>query len=214
MALCFTVCSQTRYFEFRQPFNNTTTSFIVATSDNSLINEVLYDITLPVAQRRFISGNVINGHGGFNHDGTVWYTWHYIPNEWQLTVSNVEYCDGISSLIGSNPALIAGETIYFCPWESYPFQEVDNPGLSVDELNTNIQTTLYPNPAANKVHFLWSGTENLAIKVYNITGQKIFTTLISKQNNEIDITNLSVGLYFVHMSSGNEKGIEKLIVQH
>lgn len=211
----FYVKSQTiRYFEFRQPFENAYTSFVVATSDTSAINDVLNDITLPIDQRRFISGNVANGNGGFNHDGTNWQTWHFIPDEWQLTSSNVEHCDGISSNIGNNPSLIAGDTIYFCPWDSYPFQEVYNPGLSIEDLNSNIKITVYPNPSSDKIFFEWASSDNLSINIYNVTGQHILSTNISKQQNEIDVKRFRKGLYFVIIRDGKNIGTKKLIIEH
>lgn len=210
----FTVQSQTiRYFEFRQPFDTTFTSFIVATSDPTVIDDVLNDITIPIADRRFISGNVTNGDGGFNHNGTNWYSWHFITNEWQLTVANVEFCDGISSAIGTNPTVIAGDTLYFCPWTSYPYQEIFNPGLSIEDLNSNIQITIYPNPSSDKIFFEWPSSNYLSIEIYNVTGQHLFTTNLTKQNNEIDIRNLSEGLYLVKVVNGNNIGVKKIIIK-
>lgn len=212
----FAVKSQIRYFEFRQPlgFTNTFTSFIVATSDPIVINNVLNDISLPINQRRFISGNVTNGNGGFNHDGTNWYSWHYITNQWQLTAANVEHCDGISSAIGNHPSVIAGNTIYFCPWTSYPSQEIFNPVLSIEELKSNIQITIYPNPSSDKIFFEWESSNDLLIKIYNAIGQHIFTTKLSKKNNDINVSNFSNGLYFINVTDGNNTFVEKIIVEH
>lgn len=211
---CFSVKSQTRYFEFRQPFDSTLTSFIVASSDTAVINTVLSDIALPISQRRFISGDVTNGNGGFNHDGANWYTWHYIPNAWQLTSINVEFCDGISSLIGSNPAIIAGDTVYFCPWESYPHQEVFNPNVSIEDLKFNFELEIYPNPSADKVMFEWLGSEPISIDLYTVTGQKVLELKLSKRNNEINIRELSNGVYIAHITDGTQREIRKIIVEH
>lgn len=212
----FTVKSQTiRYFEFRQPIDTTnTSSFIVATSDTSVIIDVLNDITLPIAQRRFISGNVTNGNGGFNHDGANWHSWHFIANEWQLTNSNVEYCDGISSNIGNHPSVIAGDTIYFCPWDSYPYQEVYNTGFSMEELNSDFQIKIYPNPSTDQVYFEWVSNDPLFIDLYTVTGQHILATKLSKANNKIDISQLSNGIYFIHITDNKINGVEKIIVAH
>lgn len=210
-----TVQSQTiRYFEFRQPFDTIFTSFIVATSDPTVINDVLNDIIIPIDDRRFISGNVTNGNAGFNHNGINWYSWHFITNEWQLTVSNVEYCDGISAAIGNHPSVIAGDTIYFCPWESYPFQEIYDPGLSSENLNFDSQITMYPNPSSNKLFFEWLSSNYLSIDIYDLTGQHIFSTKLSKQKNEIDISNFREGLYFVQISDGNKNAMKKMMIAH
>jgi len=211
------VKSQTiRYFEFRQPFEftYTFTSFIVATSDPIVINDVLSNIILPINERWFISGNVTNGSGGFNNDGTNWYSWHYITNEWQLTAANVEYCDGISSAIGNHPSVIAGDTIYFCPWTSYPHQEIDNPALSIKDLDSDVQINIYPNPASDKIYVEWPSSNNLSIAIYNIMGQHVFSTKLLKEKNDINISNFSSGLYFVNVTDGNNIVIKKIIIEH
>ncbi len=212
----FSARSQTtRYFEFRQPLNDTSiSSFIVATSDASVINEVLYDLDLPVDQRRFISGNITNGDGGFNHDGMNPSTWHFIFNEWQLTGFNVEHCDGISSSIGNNPDVIAGDTILFCPWNSYPFQEVDEPLLSLDDLNADMQVAIYPNPVDETVRITWTGTNPLFVEIYTVSGQLIHTTQLARQENGIDVHELENGIYFIRITDGEKKGIKKLMVKH
>ncbi|TYB79470.1 T9SS type A sorting domain-containing protein [Bizionia myxarmorum] len=210
-----TVKSQTiRYFEFRQPFNTTFTSFIVATSDPMVINDVLNDIALPIADRRFISGNITNGDGGFNNDGTNWYSWHFITNQWLLTSSNVEYCDGISSAIGNHPSVIAGNIFYFCPWNSYPYQEISNPVLSTIDFDTNIQINIYPNPASDIIYFELTSSNYLEIEILNMMGQHIISTKLTKQNNIIDVSNLRNGLYLINLSEGNKKEVKKIIIEH
>ncbi len=210
-----TVKSQTtRYFEFRQPLDSTFTSFIAATSDTAVINDVLHELSQPIDQRKFISGKVTKGDGGFNYDGANWHTWHFVTNEWQLTRFNVEHCDGISSLIGNHPSVINGDTIYFCPWNSYPYQEVRNPGLSLKKLSPHTHLIIYPNPASNEVHFLWKGpSDTLSINVYNTLGALLWTTTLSRQQNTLDISNLSNGLYFVYFSDGSTFGMEKLMLE-
>lgn len=207
--------SQTiRYFEFRQPFDSTTTSFIVATSDSTIISAVLNEIALPIDNRKFISGDITDGNGGFNHDGTNPYSWHFIPNEWQLTASNVEYCDGISSAIGSHPSIIAGDTLYFCPWTSYPVQEVNGPTTSIDAVNSEFQVTIYPNPSSNKVFFDWESSSDLVIDFYNVAGQHILSTSLTKHENEVDVSNLTEGLFFVKMAHSNSIAVKKIVIKH
>ena len=144
--ICFISSGQTlRYFEFRQPHDSNFTSFIAATSDLTVVNDVLTNIALPINDRKFISGNITSGHGGFNTDGTNWHSWHFITSDWQLTTSNVEYCDGISANIGDNPLVIAGDMFYYCPWTSYPYQEIYDPELLTDGLDFENAITIFPN---------------------------------------------------------------------
>lgn len=213
--LSFTVHSQTlHYFEFRQPLENTFNSFIVATADPSVIDEVVNDIALPVNERRFISGNITKGHGGFNKDGTNWYTWHYIPNEWELTLANVEYCDGISSAIGNHPSVIAGDTIYFCPWNSYPHQEIEEPELSLKNLHPDLPLIVYPNPVSDKLFFKGTRSNKLSIAIYDVAGQNLIRKTLTSEPHEIEVSNLAEGVYFVSIKNGNKKTLKKIVIKH
>ena len=69
---------------------------------------------------------------------------------------------------------------------------------------------MYPNPTnGNKVFF--ETTKNLTIKVYNIVGKLILENEVSSSKNQLDITTLSKGVYFVKVDSDKKSEIKKLI---
>lgn len=72
------------------------------------------------------------------------------------------------------------------------------------------KTNIFPNPASNFVKI----SSNLSIdkvEVYNVLGKKVLNT--TKFSGNLDITNLSKGLYLLKLTSGNLKTTKKLIVK-
>ncbi|MFC4632501.1 T9SS type A sorting domain-containing protein [Dokdonia ponticola] len=69
--------------------------------------------------------------------------------------------------------------------------------LSVTDVNTT-EISLYPNPATD-VMFIESALPIQQITVYNVLGQAILTERI--QNNQLDVSSLSKGIYLVKLTS-------------
>ncbi|MDD7915945.1 endonuclease [Polaribacter ponticola] len=81
--------------------------------------------------------------------------------------------------------------------------------LSTEE-SSLISFKMYPNPTnGNKVFF--ETTKNLTIKVYNIVGKLILENKVSSSKNQLDITTLSKGIYFIKIDSDKNSEIKKLI---
>jgi hypothetical protein len=80
--------------------------------------------------------------------------------------------------------------------------------LSVSEFSANT-FKVYPNPASEK---LFVTSENISIDkiaVFSITGKKVLD--IKSVNDFIDVSKLSKGMYFLEISSGDEKSVQKFI---
>jgi len=83
----------------------------------------------------------------------------------------------------------------------------DNCTLSINE-NTFLDFSVYPTPTENILN-IKSKTEIIKIKIYNKLGQLI----ISTTENQIDISNLTQGLYFVKVEDVNGSFSVKKIVK-
>ncbi|WP_082864174.1 endonuclease [Polaribacter atrinae] len=69
---------------------------------------------------------------------------------------------------------------------------------------------MYPNPTdGNKVYF--KITESAELKVYNVLGKLIKKATINSNNNSIDTSNLTKGIYLVKIKSENQSITKKLI---
>ena len=73
--------------------------------------------------------------------------------------------------------------------------------------NSDVSMKLYPNPAGNTLHVEFEGTDDLqgTITVTNITGVVVLTRECHERVTQLDVSNLSPGLYVV--SFRNEKGV-------
>ncbi len=63
--------------------------------------------------------------------------------------------------------------------------------LAVGDIAAVSNVTAYPNPATDVIRF----SENVSVKVYNLAGQRVFTT--AAMVNEIAVSNFNKGLYLV-----------------
>ena len=82
------------------------------------------------------------------------------------------------------------------------------PVLSVDNYRL-AQIKVFPNPTLEKISF--TNLDNNTFKLYSIIGKEIFIQF-SEQNQEIDISHLNQGIYFLEIrGSKNSKRIIKLV---
>lgn len=58
---------------------------------------------------------------------------------------------------------------------------------------------IYPNPTKGQLYFEFSRTDVKKIKVYDLNGKSLFEKDVTKQYEDIDLFNLSTGVYSVHI---------------
>ena len=216
-AMAIVADSQTiRFFEFTASCghgNWQDTSFIASTSDEIVIDTVLSNLTRPISQRKFINGNIDYGNGGFNHNASHWFLWHFIPNQWTLAELAVEVCDGCPySDVDADTAYWVGNLGRFCPWSGKPVREIPNPE-EIRSLSFEDAVLFFPNPASDKLFLKNNFSDNIKIVIYNDLGQEIKTIPFSKQNENIEIDNLRNGIYFLKTIDGCKVDIKKIVVQ-
>ncbi len=71
--------------------------------------------------------------------------------------------------------------------------------------------SLYPNPAKNIVHI--QNVLNTNISVIDITGKTVYTKTNCFENEQINVSNLVSGIYFVQIENRNQTFTKKLIVE-
>ncbi|MBC7862787.1 MAG: T9SS type A sorting domain-containing protein, partial [Bacteroidia bacterium] len=93
-------------------------------------------------------------------------------------------------------------------------------GVGVEENNLSGNFNLFPNPANENVSVSLnsvSGTENLTLQIFDITGKLISSEKISSANGTLNFSTqrLENGIYLLQVKEGkNIYGIKKLIVSH
>ena len=84
--------------------------------------------------------------------------------------------------------------------------------LSLDQL------VMAPNPATDQVTFTWGGAalgEPIQLAFYNTAGQLVGTLQerATSSSFSLDLSHLTPGIYFVHLSNGSETTVRKLVVR-
>ncbi|MGM0566840.1 MAG: carboxypeptidase regulatory-like domain-containing protein, partial [Bacteroidota bacterium] len=85
----------------------------------------------------------------------------------------------------------------------------------IDELEDDISLTIYPNPASTKVTLVWNTPQNIEqVSVKTVNGHSVKTfTKLSGKTQELDLSGLSAGVYFLSIESQNENYQRKVIIK-
>lgn len=83
-------------------------------------------------------------------------------------------------------------------------------------LSAEQDVEIYPNPSTGvfSVHSQAINNENQFIEIYNVIGEKVYSTSTSKQENyTIDLSEFSKGVYYLKLYKGAKSITKKIIVQ-
>ena len=80
-------------------------------------------------------------------------------------------------------------------------------GVGVPEVSHNTHMSVYPNPAVDQLNVTLS--QNAEIVIYNIMGQNVMTIEGHAGANNINISNLNAGIYFISAGNDTQKFIVK-----
>ena len=113
---------------------------------------------------------------------------------------------------------VEGPTIDFDEqgeWTYYDTNDVSDIGNFNGTLSTNNNSILetykiYPNPTNGNILY-FNITKDVTVKMYNVLGKLIKTGAVNTQNNSLDISTLSKGIYILKMKSGNQFITRKII---
>ena len=86
--------------------------------------------------------------------------------------------------------------------------EGSNPVLSLDDFNFQ-NVAIYPNPVDEQL-FLKTNTQNIKVEVYTILGKKCVENS-TINSNQLDVSSLEAGLYFLKLIKENQEVIIKFI---
>ena len=96
--------------------------FTARTSDPDTLGIIEGQLTLPESERFLhIHGTIGWGNGGYNLN----WSWHFIPEEWNLVELSIEVCDGLPSHVENDLKYWIEDMGYFCPWSSYVIMELE-----------------------------------------------------------------------------------------
>ncbi|MBL7895034.1 MAG: T9SS type A sorting domain-containing protein [Bacteroidia bacterium] len=81
----------------------------------------------------------------------------------------------------------------------------------INEYNLDNSLVIYPNPASNNINIQLSNSKSAKVEIINQFGQVVKTVNIESNNDNINISELSSGVYFVKTLSENKTSVKKLI---
>jgi len=79
----------------------------------------------------------------------------------------------------------------------------------IAETTNSTKFYIYPNPAKNFVRLVIQESEVSTASIYNLSGSLLIKKPVSIEDNEIDISNLSVGVYLLKVGNKTDKLIVK-----
>ena len=72
--------------------------------------------------------------------------------------------------------------------------------------------SIAPNPAQDVISIQGIETNDSEIRIFSATGKQIYQN-VSSQNNRIDVSNLTAGLYLVSVTQQGNQTTQKLIIE-
>ena len=157
-----------------------------------------------------------SGMDCYNYSSTLigWANNPEMPNDW-VGLEEVGMNDGSNRQYGSNAVSARDFLITTKGWGSIAGDEEvsGNCGtLSVTDVENIIKISLSPNPSTGK--FIIHTNEELKITVYNVLGKQVYCTTTTQHQNEMDLTSLEKGVYFVHCQNlKNQSQNVKIIIE-
>jgi serine protease AprX len=101
---------------------------------------------------------------------------------------------------------------YFLGFGIPNLYQVYNTTLSIENTNFSKDLKIFPNPVMDTIFFTLPENESkISIVIYDILGKHLSDNIITKTNNEIDVSSFSKGIYLVKMLSGKQSKTIKFI---
>jgi len=174
-----------------------------------------------VGQRRYAIGFSIGnkGYAGAGTDETNWFKdfWEYNPtnNQWNQK-SDLPYNNLHTMGIGFG---ILDRGYVYIPDSSNAFWEyTPDAATGINEIaQTNMPTSLFPNPFTDKTTFTIAGNpQNTMLNIFNIQGQKVKSFYVGNAKEYVmNRDDLSEGIYFYELIDSNSKPLVtgKIVVE-
>jgi len=86
--------------------------------------------------------------------------------------------------------------------------------LSVDSFNSIKGFATYPNPVTSDNFTITSNSaENKQVAIFNVLGEKVVSTNFTGTKSDINVANLSSGIYILKVTEGKKSATSKLIIK-
>jgi hypothetical protein len=150
---------------------------------------------------------------GFITGPTSSYTQMTVPINWIITGQTPDsmqlFFISSTESIGVGSGVPAGGQLYIDD------VNLNFPTTSIEEKQNSVDFTLYPNPATNTITCqLPNETDHGVLCIYNLHGEIVLTTIITKKGSTIDLSGFAKGIYIAEVTCGkNAAARKKFIVE-
>jgi len=114
--------------------------------------------------------------------------------------------------------LTAGIHYYVCgPHASGGMKGIINVQSTSGISENQSVVSVYPNPSSRMIQFELSGFQidkSNSLHVYNLQGAKMYEAAVSNEKFNVDLSNLSGGIYFVKIFDGEAILTKKIMIQN
>lgn len=83
--------------------------------------------------------------------------------------------------------------------------------VDVNDMNDNSQLSIYPNPAHNSITLSYTNSTMATLSIYNLLGELVLQQNRPSNNNTVDISTLTSGMYIVKLTGHNRSAQTKLL---
>ncbi|PKL79656.1 MAG: hypothetical protein CVV25_07240 [Ignavibacteriae bacterium HGW-Ignavibacteriae-4] len=159
----------------------------------------------------FEYGRDLTGIGFLGNHELVWYIYLYDPTQRGYYISNIydfitktetTMAGEFKPIISDNGKMYIGR---YCP-DDYFFRAIRDPQSSVETVTT-ITGSVYPNPATDFIKLeLNASTLNSQVQIFDAFGKQVMSIIYTGE--DIDISKLTAGVYFVKTPSHSYKFIK------
>lgn len=118
------------------------------------------------------------------------------------------FCVANNHLWGLSSEIAVGGTQRIYQFDSLLVDAV--PNISADN-----SPAVFPNPSEGRFTISFTGIINSgSVEIKNIFGKNIYTeTVFNKTETEINLTDVSPGIYFLRVNNGNQNNCRKLVIE-
>jgi N-acetylneuraminic acid mutarotase len=148
----------------------------------------------------------------YNCDKIFW-EWDQLTDTWTSLGSFPGYIQGewVGFSIGNEGYLGTGAAFSGCLTDFWEFTPPSTNAIT--ENTSDFPLNIFPNPTAGIFTIKYSQANTFyPLKIFNTKGEEVFCSEIRSEISQIDLSNLSKGVYFIEALTPNGRSVLKLVI--